>query len=207
MTKQETAEQKLLKMIESSGGSSATQATKKEKEFAGKQTSLTAIRLINFILLMGVGCLGLLVSNEVRAGAALIGPSMEGSIKSSFAQRGSAIDKNILETKRLSAYLASTEERKIFQPFEELTAAGVVVSNKNQRASQVAEKYRLVGISWLDNVESASVMLEDKESKVTYFLQRGAKVGDLIVKTIYADSVELGYQDEEIIIRYDKTQM
>jgi hypothetical protein len=157
---------------------------------------------------MGVVSLGLLVANEVRAGVALIGSGFDVAIKSSVGSgRAVAATSNLLETKRLSTYLASVGERNVFQPFEEVTAAGVVVANKNRAINQIAEKYRLVGISWLDNVASASVMLEDKESKVTYFLQKGEKVGDLIVRTIYADSVALGYQDEEIIIRYDKTQM
>ena len=85
----------------------------------------------------------------------------------------------------------------------------VNVSKENRRVAQETKNLRLVGISWLDTVETASVMIEDTEKEVTYFLKEGEKIGnsDIVIKTIYAESTKLGYEDEEIIITYDETKM
>ncbi|MCA9408493.1 MAG: hypothetical protein KC733_07375, partial [Candidatus Omnitrophica bacterium] len=117
-------------------------------------------------------------------------------------------DNLIPDPTRLSKYLVNVKKRNIFQPWEPPEVKNIVeVTEKNKTIANKTENLRLVGLSWFDHVDTASAMIEDIEKQVTYFLQKGEKVGDIVVKTIYADSVELGYDNEEIIIRYDKSQM
>ena len=47
---------------------------------------------------------------------------------------------------------------------------------------------KLVGISWLDSAESASAMIENTQSGVTYFLKSGEQINSVTVKQIFADS-------------------
>ena len=115
----------------------------------------------------------------------------------------------IPKVQAVSYYASEVKRRNIFQPYEEKTTTGVVTTgiSKDSPIVRKTKNLRLVGISWLDTVESASAMIEDTEKNMTYFLKKGEKMGDIIVKTIYADSVALGYENEEIIIKYDKSKM
>ncbi len=206
--KKETAEQKLLKMIEASGGATV-QSAQAQKKVVKKQGLVSVIKAVNQILFFGVIVSVLFLANQIFAGIRLLSQNTHFDVDRK-ANQNSGTDVNLIpSTQKLSFYMASVKERNVFQPFEASSAqsVNVEVSQSNARISRKTSNLKLVGISWLDSVDSASAIIEDAESKVTYFLQKGEKVGDVVVKTIYADSVELGYEDEEIIIKYDKTQM
>ena len=111
----------------------------------------------------------------------------------------------MLEPHPISYYLNNVEKRNLLQPMEQKAIASVI-SSENTEISRKIANWKLVGIAWLDTVESASVMIEDTSANVTHFLKKGEKLGDILVKTIYADRAVLGYENEEIEIRYDKSE-
>lgn len=105
----------------------------------------------------------------------------------------------LLPVKDLNAYLGLVEERSIFQPFEKkVEPQKPSVDAPPQKIAAMTEKLRLVGVSWVDSAETASAMIEDTESGVTYFVHQGERIEDLTVKTIYANQVVLTFDGEEI---------
>ena len=203
----ETAEQKLLKMIETSSDATAT-SSKQEQKIVKKQNVLTIIKTCNRVLLAGIGVILLLSVYEVAAGSNLLNKSVNLPTKQKIAKHVKTdAGVRMPQIQKLSFYLAAVDRRNIFQPYEEKAAKNVDASGKNSRIARETQKLRLVGVSWLDKIDTASVMIEDTEKNMTYFLKKGEKIGNIYVKTIYADSAVLGYENEEIIIRYDKSQM
>jgi len=205
--KQETAEQKLLKMIEATSGKPPAAAAS-QKKVEKKANVLATIRIANYILILAI--IGLLALIGLDINVALNAQDDQNKISLGKMTMSDALtpEQLIPGIKKLTLYLANVKRRNLFAPYEE--ARQIVNTATGEKMSEVAKataKFRLVGISWLDNIDSASAMLEDTEKNITYFLQKGEKIGDIIVQTIYADGVELGYENEEIIIRYDKSQM
>ncbi len=205
MAKKETAEQKLLKMIEaSSGGVSSAEKAKAAK----KQSLGNWIKILNRVLIVIFVIACIAVVNELVSGQNFLSKTENIQVDQKMVKSANN-ERNMVPTiAGLDYYLDQTKKRNIFQPFKEgqvKTASNV--SPQNQKLADSARNLKLVGISWFDSVESASVMIEDVDKKTTYFLMKGDKIGDIYVKTIYADSVKLGHDNEEIIIRYDKSQM
>ena len=205
MAKQETAEQKLLKMIETSGG--IQEVTETQQKVSKEQSSLGLIKKCNLALLVVLIALLGLFANEIFKGMTLMGKNFEYDKQPVPAKVSESEGELIPSVPRLSSYLANVDRRNIFMPYEEAAKQAVVAGSENRTISQKAGHLRLVGIAWLDSVDSATAMLEDVDKKMTYVLMKGEKIDDVTVKTIYADSVKLGYKDEEIILKYDKSQM
>ena len=203
--KKETAEQKLLKMIEASQseGGTATQQTKKTRK---KQDVLSIIRFLNLALLLGIIVVVCLLGLEFKKGMDLVNAPVifDDSAVSSRRQTNSSSSLEL--TQKLSYYLSSIKKRNLFLPFEEQVKQTVKVDTVTD-LNRKTKNLRLVGISWMDRAETASAMIEDKEKQVTYFLKKGEKVDGVRIETIYADSVEMSYQNEEMILRYDKPQL
>jgi len=201
----ETAEQKLLKMIEASSGEGAV-TTKTHQKVVKKQDALTLVRTSNKLLILGVITMGCLLAYEVQNGMALMSKTIDFSSLQVKSSRAGSVEKVIPTIQNLSFYLAGVNRRNFFKPYEAKAPSMIAVTDTNDLLIDRISGLRLVGISWLDHVDTASAMIEDKDKQVTYFLQKGEKLGDVVVKTIYADSVELRYKHEEILIRYDKPQ-
>ena len=206
-TKQvETAEQKLLKMIETSSGTQSP-AIKAEQKVIKKQSFLAVLKTVNNILVAGVVMTGIFFANEIRVGMSLLNRDVHFSTDQKVSKQTLTMDTLVPNIQNISFYLANIKQRNIFQPFDTEKIKTVDSSASNRRIVQQTRSLRLVGISWLNSVDSASAMIEDVEKKETYFVQKGEKIGDVVVKTIYADSAVLGYENEEMIIKYDKPQM
>lgn len=105
--------------------------------------------------------------------------------------------------KKVTEYLSVIGRRNIFQPFEvkEGTADTLIDDLEATAISLKTKDLKLVGISWLNTPESASALIENTTNGVTYFLREGEVINDVKVKEIYADSVILSYQNEEMEIR------
>lgn len=199
--KKETAEQKLLKMIEAAGGSTGLPSPE-EKKIKRRQNLLAVIKIFNSFLI-GLIVLGvMLIVYQVHAGASLLAHKFALSVDEGVDDARSV---GLPQVSELNQYMANINTRNLFVPYEARKIT-VDVSPENREIVKRTQVLKMVGVAWHDSVESASVMLENTERGETYFLQVGQKIGDIFVKTIYADSVELGYKDEEIIITYDNTQ-
>lgn len=203
--KEETAEQKLLKMIEAGSEGKGQSEKKSSQKVSQKQNILTVLKTAGKVLMLALILSVLFLGYEIYAGLDLVQQEVEISLEDDFS-RSSNSALAMPTVQRLSYYLASIRKRDIFSPYEAPTGTAEVKSG-NEGIARAIRDYRLVGIAWFETVASASVMIEDTKKNTTYFLQKGEKLGDIHVKTIYADSALLGYKDEEIIIRYDKPQI
>ncbi len=107
----------------------------------------------------------------------------------------------------LGQYLASISSRNIFQPYEKKVVEAAMEQQIPieilgiKRVVEKTRELRLVGISWLDSPETASAMVENANSGVTYFLRIGDKVNEVLVKAIYADSIVVEYQSEQLELK------
>ncbi|MDP8265964.1 MAG: hypothetical protein P9M07_03355 [Candidatus Aceula meridiana] len=102
----------------------------------------------------------------------------------------------------VDSFLEYVLQRNIFRPYEK--KQGDKASNVplgTQLLSEKLQKLKLVGISWLDSPDTASVMVEQTETGMTYFLKQGESFDEITVKIIYADRVIFGYQTEEMEVR------
>ena len=230
MTKEkETAEQKLLKLIEASspgqtaaqpaGGEVATQIAQAvhgqsplaaipvffRSIFGGKASSgnpfefVFGLKEINHLLSAVIVVILAFLAIDFFNGMKSLQKKIDVAIDSSASK---ALTNSISAIKNLNDYFGLIDQRNIFQPFEKkIVEEKIEAPAETKKISAMTEKLKLVGISWLDSAETASVMIEDQESGATYFVRQGEKVKDLTVKTIYTDRVVLTYEDEETTIK------
>ncbi len=106
------------------------------------------------------------------------------------------------QPKDVSQYLQTITKRNIFKPFEKKAEdENIDVDPETRQISALTKNLKLVGISWLDSPESATALIEDTQSGMTYFLKMGEQVNNVTVKSIYADRIILTYQGEDLTIK------
>lgn len=199
----ETAEQKLLKILEASGKvPPAALVSGKSGDAAGKKASSQrkfrfSVQILNGVLLIGIlVCLAVL-GLEIQSGIQLLKKQVDFDL-GSMGIRSNKIDE--IKPRDIAYYAQKIGMRNIFKPFEKEQMDKVAVPAKPNLARKLS-KYKLVGVAWLDLPESASVMVEDTTSGTTYFLREGEKLDDVTIKTIYTDRAVFGYENEEITIK------
>ncbi len=195
---QESAENQLLKIIEteSSSEESKTPGAKKKFQFKGVG-KLMGIRTVNKLLIVGLLALGYLLVMAFIDGINLSKREMKFSVGKNISSFKEYV---LTPTENLDEYQSQIEARNIFKPFvEKVEIVEEVVESK---VDNLAESLKIVGISWFNETPgSASVMIEDVDTGITHFLLEGEEIKDLTVKTIYADRAILSYQDEEIPLK------
>jgi len=108
----------------------------------------------------------------------------------------------------LQRYVQAVSPRNIFNPFEKkavepaaVTASVPAAVPSAARLLEKAGALKLVGVSWLDSPDSASAMIENVTSGVTYFLRSGEMIDGMVVKSIYADSIVLEMDGERMELK------
>ena len=197
----ETAEQKLLKILEATGQVPSSTPKAGGSFPAGKKSPFKlqfSIKMLNTLLILGIaGCL-VVLGLEFQSGSALLEGQVELTLDEQVPHR--SFDVTIPKAKDVSYYAQKISMRNIFRPYEKEQLDKVSGPVKPSLANKLSN-YKVVGIAWLDLPESISVMIEDTKSNLTYFLREGEKLDDVIVKTIYTDRVVLSYENEEITIK------
>ena len=100
--------------------------------------------------------------------------------------------------KAFDYYAAFLKKRNIFDYGSADTSAGTTPAAP---AGQLPEHLKVVGIILADKPE---VVIEDTQSKQTYFVQEGQKTGDLEIERIKGNSVVLLYQGQTIEVEAHK---
>lgn len=115
-----------------------------------------------------------------------------------------AADKLLPMLPDVQKYLSAISYRNIFHPFEKKEIADVedeAIPVVAQKIFEKTKSLKLVGISWLDTPGSASAMVENIDSGVTYFLKSGEMVNGVNVQSIHADSIVLEFAGERMELK------
>ncbi len=197
MAKKETAEEKLLKIIEATkqakAGASAVNAAKVQKPLLG-----VSFQQINGALIAAVVAGLIFFVYQINSGFSLLGQDV--SMPDAAAAAKDAPGILVPQMKNITYYLDKIASRNIFQPYEK-KAADQSASSADIGLQTKMSKYKLVGVAWLDVPESATAMLEDTGKHETHFLKEGDKIEDVKVKTIFTDRVVFSCANEEITIK------
>lgn len=190
----ETAEQKLLKMIETAQGAGGSSTSPEKKRW------IFSLKNFNRLLLVGIILAATILIMDILTGMKWLERDMAFDGGASLVAKLKVDKPEQLQS--LSHYIEVVSLRNIFEPLEEGLEKSADLMDKGTRNIELmVEKYKLVGISWLESADTASVMLEDKETGITHFLRLGEKIDSLTVKTIYSESALLSFEDEEILIK------
>ncbi len=192
----ETAEQKLLKALQKKSPGAVPSVGKKLDEKKKLNFSFSIFDLNKILFIAILVCLAILIY-QFHSGSVLINKDVSflDQVKTNPAKEQI---NNLKEKNDVKYYINSFGNRNIFKPYD--ISLGKAAAGQPDLAKRLT-KYKLVGVAWLDLPESASIMVEDSQTKTTYFLKTGEKLEGVTVKTIYTDRVVFSYENEETTIK------
>lgn len=190
----ETAEQKLLKALQKKAGSPVAPTPKKSLKPFNFSFSIFDL---NKILIVGIILCVIFLVLQLRSGVSLLHQEIDfaDEIKASTPRTDESVLPKVRDVKY---YINSFGNRNIFKPYD--ISLGNAAQGQPNLAKRLS-KYKLVGVAWLDLPTSATVMIEDTQTKTTYFLKTGEQLEGVTIKTIYTDRVVLSYENEETTIK------
>ncbi len=164
------------------------------------------IKEFNRIFMIGVAAFVIFFTTDLVKSMDRSKTEIKLTMKQAHSPKGGAQGAVWMPTvKPFAEYEQVFSQRNIFQPFELKVVLNAEPVNQEisgiQHLTEQIKDYRLVGISWLDSPESASAMIENINSGTTYFLGEGEKIQNVTIKKIYADSIVVGIDNEEMELR------
>lgn len=164
--------------------------------FAAGQARTFGLRELNILLVLVIVVVAGLLVREFSQGA------KESRRQIAFEVTQRSVDGSLAAVpfaKEVVDYVAVISQRNIFQPFEKkVEEIKVVQPVENQKIKDKVTNFKLVGISWLNSPETATVMIEDKSTSITHFKRAGEELNGVTINAIYADRVEMRFQDETL---------
>lgn len=204
MAQKETAEQKLLKIIEATKKAQAVASGASGNSVAAvvKKPSTRfwlTVQQLNWVLIVVTiaGFFYFLI--ELRNGFGLVLQDVEFSVEDVIPPE--SLKLFVPQVNSIAYYLDKMSGRDLFKPYEKKDVGSAETPTDKASLENKMSKYKMVGVAWLDVPESATVMIEDKNNSTTRFLKEGDKIDDVTVKTIFTNKVVFSYANEEIVIK------
>jgi len=190
----ESAEEKLLKMMQKSSPSVAAKPPasappKKKFKFT------FSIGALNTLLFLGIVACLVALALEMHSGITLLHQEVAFPFESKTDV--SLSDIALPSAQSADYYLQKINERNIFKPYVPKVAKKAAA----QGLAVLMSKYKLVGVAWLDLPETASIMIENTQNNKTFFLKQGEQLEGVTVKTIYTDRAVFSHENEETTIK------
>jgi len=232
MAKKETAEQKLLRIIEDGGGAPAAgaepqvavaSAAAQDIAAAVKGTGISippvfgvlsekiqalsggllgksfGLKQLNVVLIVFIICTAVALGIFYKSESGMVDKAVHFSKMLEPSDTASLI-RVLPQYEPLASFLEVILKRNLFRPYEKKEEVVTDAPTGSEKVAAKVKDLKLVGISWLDAPDSASIMVENTEG-TTLFLKVGDTVSDVLVKKIYVDRVIFSYDDQEMEVR------
>ena len=160
-----------------------------------KSPSSFNLKDINRIMAVLVVIFAVLFSMNILSGLRVSKQDLRFDVDQQSAAKGKIV---LPSVKDITEYLQTVANRNIFQPYEKKVVE-TKLEEQQMLAPKVAERisdWKLVGVSWIDTPDSATAMIEDAKTSMTYFVKTGEVFKGVRVESIYADRVVVSFDGE-----------